>query len=660
MSHHRCIAPGIVLALVAVGAVAAEPLPIEAFLKRPMFLDMKISPDGKHLAATVPLDDDKTVLAVLDRENMKASAVLQMRGHEHVDDFVWVNDTRLVVSATKKDGMLDQPVPTGELFGVDADGKNTKTLFSYRAGGDVGTRISKPTTEYATATLIDTLPGSDEDVLISVTPWTAREGGFSEARRMNINTGATRPVTRSPRPRAWLMADRQGNVRLSSSITTGGVQEVHVRSASGGEWRSLIDESGAGYAIVPIEFDADGKHLLIYRQEAAGASGIYRMNVDSGEQTLVSRPGVVDPGRPLYGIEQGHVVAVQTDDGKPDIAVIDAAAREARLATAVRNAFPGQFAFITSYTRDGTIGLVHVYSDRNSGEFYLLQLDTMKAQFLAAGREWLDPALMSETRPISLKARDGTPLHGYLTLPRGREAKDLPLVVNPHGGPHGVRDYWGFNEEVQLLASRGYAVLQVNFRGSGGYGRSFERAGYREWGGKMQDDIADSVLWTVAEGLVDAKRICIYGASYGGYSALMNAARYPDLYQCTIGYVGVYDLNLMFNEGDISQSMFGRNYLTRVVGSAGLSANSPLTHADRIKMPVMLIHGGEDMRVPQTHADRMRAALRKAGNDPVWLVERREGHGFYNMDNRVKLYTQLLAFLDEHIGAGKAGAADGH
>lgn len=658
MNNHRFIVAGVALALTCASAiaVAAEPPSVEAFLKRPTFFDMKISPDGRHLATTVPLDDDKTVLAVLDRVNMKPSAVLQMRGHEHVDDFIWVNDTRLVVSATKKDGMLDQPVPTGELFGVDADGKRTKTLFSYRAGGDTGSRISKPTTEYATAMLIDTLPDSDEDVLISVTPWMAREGGFSEARRMNINTGATRPVTRSPKPRAWLTADRQGNVRLSTSITTDGVQEVHVRPVSGGDWRPLAP----GQVITPIQFDTDGTHLLVHREEAAGPDGVYRLNVDTGEQTLVMRSDVVDPSRPLYGVRHGHVVAMQVDNGMPDVAIIDKEAREARLATAVRNAFPGQFAYITSYTRDGKIGLVHVYSDRNSGEFYLLQLDGMKAEFLAASREWLDPALMSETRPIALKARDGTPLHGYLTLPRGRDAKDLPLVVNPHGGPHGIRDYWGFNEEVQLLASRGYAVLQVNFRGSGGYGRAFEHAGYREWGGKMQDDIADSVRWTIAEGLVDAKRICIYGASYGGYSALMNAARYPDLYQCTIGYVGVYDLNLMFNEGDISQTMFGRSYLTRVVGNAGLSAASPVNHADRITMPVMLIHGGEDLRVPQTHADRMRAALRKAGNDPVWLVERREGHGFYNMDNRVKLYTQLLAFLDEHIGAaGKAGVADG-
>ena len=178
----------------------------------------------------------------------------------------------------------------------------------------------------------------------------------------------------------------------------------------------------------------------------------------------------------------------------------------------------------------------------------------------------------------------------------------------------------------------------------------FQQAGYREWAGLMQDDLADAVRWTIAEGYADKNRVCIYGASYGGYAALMNSARYPELYRCTVGYVGVYDLPLMYKDGDIPETMFGRKYLERVIGKEGLEQASPLHHAEKITMPVMLIHGGEDFRVPQKHADRMREALTKAGNPPEWLVKRSEGHGFYVTENRIELYTKLLAFFDRHIG----------
>jgi dipeptidyl aminopeptidase/acylaminoacyl peptidase len=632
--------------------------PIEHFLKQPTFAAMKISPDGAHLAATVPQGDDKTILLVMDRATLKPTAVLQMRGREHIDDFFWANDERLVVSATKKEGMLDTPVPTGELYGVNADGKGTAMLFGYRmASPTESTNIRKPEAERASAFLLGMLPGSDDQALIVVQPWDNIDANLSEVRRMSVTTGRTSLIAKAPMPRASFLADRDGNVRLSFGELNSGVQQVHVRPAKGGAWRLLNDESVSGYHMDPLAFEADGRTVLIRRGHDQGPDGLYRLDLESGQQTKVFQDAVVNPGELLRGIDPEFRYAVRVQRGKPELVALDESAKEARLAKAIAGAFPDQHAYATSYTRDGKLGLVHVYSDRNSGEFYLFDLEKMRATFLGATREWMDPAQMAQVRPIELKARDGTALHGYLTLPHGREAKDLPLVMNPHGGPHGERDIWAFDEEAQLLASRGYAVLQLNFRGSGGYGRAFEMAGYRQWGGTMQDDIADAVRWTISEGIADPKRVCIYGASYGGYSALMNAARYPDLYQCTVGYVGVYDLALMYNEGDVQESMFGRAYLARILGTDKLAENTPVTYADRIKIPVMLIHGGEDFRVPQTHADRMRAALSKAGNEPVWLVERREGHGFYNMDNRIKLYTQLLAFLDEHIGAGTAASA---
>jgi dipeptidyl aminopeptidase/acylaminoacyl peptidase len=633
---------------------ATTRIPLETFLRRPTFVSMKISPDGRHLAATVPHGDDKTVLVVLDRVEVKPTALLELRGREHVSGFSWVSDERLIVAVAKKEGMLDQPIPTGELYGMDADGKRTRVLFGYRAGSAVQSRVARAAAEYASASLLHVFPDDDDHVLISVNPWLGGERGRTEVRRMDVETGTTRLVARAPEPLAQLLVDPDGEVRLSFSTSFEGKQKVHRRS-EGTDWQLINDEEKSGFAYWPLGYDQSG-HLVVSRERGDGPDEVHRLDVDTGELTRVHQPDV-DPELALPGRRHATIAGLQIHDGRPSSYMFDADSVEARLARALEGAFPGQYAFVTSYTRDGKLALVHVYSDRNSGEFYLLETETMKAQFLAASREWLDPAVMAEVRPVTFTARDGQRLHGYLTVPHGRDAKDLPMVVNPHGGPHGIRDYWRFNEEAQLLASRGYAVLQVNFRGSGGYGRSFERAGYREWGGLMQDDIADAVRWAIGEGYADADRICIYGASYGGYAALMNTVRYPDLYRCTIGYVGVYDLALMYNDGDIPQSMFGRNYLARVLGNERLAENSPVSHADRIKAPVLLIHGGEDVRVPQAHADRMRRALKDAGNDPEWLVERREGHGFYNMENRVRLYTQLLAFLDRHIGPAAARAA---
>jgi dipeptidyl aminopeptidase/acylaminoacyl peptidase len=249
--------------------------------------------------------------------------------------------------------------------------------------------------------------------------------------------------------------------------------------------------------------------------------------------------------------------------------------------------------------------------------------------------------------------RDGLTVRGYVTKPTGNGPH--PLIVLVHGGPHGIYDTWGFDPEAQLFAHHGYAVLQVNFRGSGGRGQEFLAAGYGRWGAEMQDDITDAVRYVVAEGLADPQRICIYGASYGAYSALVGAYRDPDLYRCAVGYAGIYDLPLMFEKGDISELDAGVNFLESALGTnmADLKARSPVYHADRIKARVMLVHGRLDERAPIVHATRMREALIKAGNDPVWRVENREGHGFRSEANRFALYEAMLDFFDANLGVSQ-------
>lgn len=229
------------------------------------------------------------------------------------------------------------------------------------------------------------------------------------------------------------------------------------------------------------------------------------------------------------------------------------------------------------------------------------------------------------------------------------------LVVYPHGGPHGPRDFWRFDQDAQMLASRGYAVLQLNFRGSGGYGREFMYSGYRKWGLEMQDDLTDATNWAIESGLADAKRICIYGASYGGYASLMGIVKEPDLYQCAIGYVGVYSLPMMFEEGDITDSQFGINYLNQALGTdqEDLKRRSLAYNVDKIKAAVFLVHGAKDERVPIEQAQFLMRQLDKRGYPYELMIKEKEGHGFYKEEHRLELYERMLTFLEKHIGKGK-------
>jgi dipeptidyl aminopeptidase/acylaminoacyl peptidase len=263
---------------------------------------------------------------------------------------------------------------------------------------------------------------------------------------------------------------------------------------------------------------------------------------------------------------------------------------------------------------------------------------------------------MRPKEPFTLKARDGVELHGYITRPSGEGPH--ALVVLPHGGPHGFRDYWDYDWEVQLLANRGYAVLQVNFRGSGGYGEAFQSRGYTEWGARMQDDVTDATRWAIDQKIAQPDRICIYGASYGGYAALQGAVREPALYRCAIGYAGVYDLELMRSSGDIPRSRIGRALLQRALGNdlERLRAQSPANHADKIQVPVLLIHGKEDRRADFEQAKRMKAGLDKNGKRFEWMALGREGHGVYDEETRSEVYGRIVGFLDQHLKAGSTGA----
>ncbi|HAY92548.1 alpha/beta fold hydrolase, partial [Shewanella sp.] len=359
----------------------------------------------------------------------------------------------------------------------------------------------------------------------------------------------------------------------------------------------------------------------------------------------------VDPSNFWINGTNKQLYAVEFENGYPSYAFVDNEDSHAKLLKDLLGALPGHQVRIVSETRDAAKLVVLAFNDRNPGDYYIFDTKTLKLEYLAAAKKWLNPEQMADVKPISFTSRDGKQLHGYLTLPFGKETKNLPLVVNPHGGPHGIRDWWGFDPQNQYLASQGIAVLQVNFRGSGGYGDQFERAGYQKWGSDIQHDIIDATQYVIDQGFADKERICIVGGSFGGYSALQSAVLAPDMFKCAIGVAGVYDLELMFNKGDVANSRSGTSYLKDVLGQdkAVLKAMSPSENVDKLKANILLVHGGEDDRAPIEQLESLEKAL-KAHNYPYQkLVMDNEGHGFYNDEHRAKYYEKMLSFLKTNL-----------
>jgi dipeptidyl aminopeptidase/acylaminoacyl peptidase len=345
--------------------------------------------------------------------------------------------------------------------------------------------------------------------------------------------------------------------------------------------------------------------------------------------------------------------AAGTSVGVPKLTyIVDPTRSDAALHKTLSAQFPEQYVHFAGVSMDGTRTLFGVSSDRDPGAVYVFDAAGGKAALLYENRPWVKPERMAEQRPINFKARDGTQLHGYLTLPPSRGDSKLPLVLLPHGGPHGIADTWFFNNDAQFLASRGYAVLQINFRGSGGRGPGFEAAGYRKWGGLMIDDLVDGVRWIAAQGTVDEKRICSFGVSFGAYASMMTAIRAPELVKCAVGYAGVYDLPMIYDEPDAKLGGKAYRYYLKALGQdmAELNAYSPTRLADKLAAPVLLVHGGADEVTPPAQAQAMRESLIKAGRPPEWFYVSGEGHGFYAEKNRQAFYEKLEAFLAKHIG----------
>jgi dipeptidyl aminopeptidase/acylaminoacyl peptidase len=638
------------------GLKAEDVSSIQDFVKKPTYSSARISPNGDYLAMSVERGE-QDVLVVMDAKTLKPLKVNQLPNNKSIGAFYWAGPSRLIFTASQKIGSFAQPFSTGEWFAVDANGDKPRTLLEYGTQGATGK--SKQVSYSESFRLLETTPENNDDIIMQVTAGISAEKFSTEVVSIDTYSGRRKVLAKAPKENCSITLDAKNEPRFAictESKADDGSYEEHselYKRANDGVWTLVNKSKSSGQRISVYGTSIDGKIYAIADDRKKPAAFGY-LNQDTGAFELKFQDPVAEISSYIVSSDRSTVLGLVTEAGGPKVHMLDEESADAQLYLSLSDAFPKQFVNFSGATLNGKQILFSVSSDQNPGELYLFDRDTGKARFLLRNRQWLAPEKMAEVKPVKIKSRDGIDLYGYLTIPNGKSLKsNLPLIINPHGGPIGPRDNWGFNFESQLFASRGYMVLQLNFRGSGGYGQAFQDMGHRQWGGKMQDDLTDATLWAIKEGHADPKRICIYGASYGGYAALMGVAKEQSLYQCAVGYVGIYDLAMMYTKGDIHERDSGRRYLQRTIGkdSYVLRALSPAEQASKIKVPVFLAAGARDVRAPPEHTEAMRDALIKAGNPPdEVIIQAGEMHGFYDEKNNLNLYTKMLAFFDKYIG----------
>ncbi|HMN44899.1 MAG TPA: S9 family peptidase [Povalibacter sp.] len=627
-----------VFAVTAIPATAAPP-PIEAFARMPQIRGVTISPDGSRVAY-ITSSGDLSVAVTLDLTAAEAKSTPLLRSESGEYDIRWcnwANDQRLLCGLWGMAEESGRVYPFTRLVAVNADGSKLKQLIQNAETGRAQFHDH----------ILDWTPDEPDTVLIQLDD---DVNGFPTVFELNINTGMRKTHTRERAPIRSFTTDAKGNVRLGSGYSTTSTDvSYYARLENEREWRLLskIKAFSQTDALRPIAA-APGKNIAYATGDFEGRAALWEMDLtDQRAPQLVFSHPLVDADNPLL-TPDGRLLGIWYELDRPFVHYTDEKVRS--LIQAINKAEPSKFSHITDSSRDESKFIVRSYSDVDASTYFVL--DTTKGRLMRLGTQYpdLDPASQGRMRSIAYKAADGTEIPGYLTVPPGLRAENLPLIVMPHGGPI-ARDTWDFDFLRAFLVSRGYAVLQMNFRGSSGYGDNWYHAAHQDWGGLTYSDITDGARWAVSQGIADPKRMCVVGWSFGGYAALVGAVRNNDLYRCSVSIAGVADLNQLLSETRFfSNWRFAREQIG--VDKEKLRADSPLRQVDKIAMPVLLVHGDKDYQVEVDHTRRMDAALKRA-NKPHRAVYLKDAtHQLDRQSDRVTLLTEIEKFLLENLGPG--------
>jgi dipeptidyl aminopeptidase/acylaminoacyl peptidase len=598
-------------------------IPLRDFFRNPEKSHFRISPDGKHIAFLAPFENRKNIFV---QTHCSTTAIRITNTTERdITTFFWKGNNNLLYT---RDFGGDENF---HLFLASLDGQSEQDLTPF---------------EQVKAMVIDDLPDDDAHIIFSMNQ---RNLQLFDVYRLNVTTGENELIAENPGGVIGWLTDHAGNVRIG--IQTDGVNKNILYRASEQEPFTPIVCTLFRDSFTPQCFTFDNQHLYALSNIGRDKLALVRFNPETKqEEEVLFEHAEVDTSGISYSRQRKMLTAVGYTLWKSERHFLDDETK--KIVERLSAQLPNTEFTIPSMTKDESMWIVETHSDRSLGTSYLYDVNRNHLEKLADHADWLNPDDLCEMKPIQYTSRNGLTIHGYLTLPKHVEPKNLPVVVNPHGGPW-WRDVWGFQPHVQFLANRGYAVLQMNFRGSTGYGKAFWERSFKEWGGKMQDDITDGVQWLIREGIADKKRIAIFGGSYGGYAVLAGLTFTPDLYACGVDFCGVSNLfTFMQSIPPYWKPMLEMVY--ELVGNPEtdkdlLMARSPVFHVGNIKVPLLVAQGAKDPRVNIDESNQIVEALRARGIEVEYIVKENEGHGFANEENRIEFFERMEQFLAKHL-----------
>jgi dipeptidyl aminopeptidase/acylaminoacyl peptidase len=598
-------------------------IPLRDFFRNPQRTGYQLSPSGESIAFLAPYENrlNVWVQSLKGGEARRITAVTE----RDITSYFWKSDKHILFS---QDSGGDENF---HIFCADLNGERIRDLTPHPG---------------IQARLVDDLHDHPNETIIALNE---RNREIFDAYRLNVETGELACIAENPGNIDHWVTDHEGNIRAAT--TTDGVNtSLLCRDSHEQIWKTILTTTFRE-SFSPQFFTFDNRRLYGVSNIGRDKLAAIELDLATGREVQVlAENSRVDISALSYSRKRKVLTLATFTDWKTEQIFFDRIAEE--LYQELQRRLPGYEVIVVSTNDDETVFVVRTFSDCSLGAFYLYDSASRELTKLADRAPWLPEHQLATMKPIAYQARDGLTIHGYLTLPQGPEPKNLPVVINPHGGPW-HRDTWTFIPEVQFLANRGFAVMQMNFRGSTGYGRKFWEAGFKEWGGKMQDDVTDGVHWLIQEGIADPERVAIYGASYGGYTVLEGLVKTPDLYAAGVDYVGVSNLFTFFK----TIPPYWTPYLEMMYEMVGhpekdkdwFEQHSPALNADKVRTPLLVAQGAKDPRVNIHESDQIVEALRRRGVEVMYIVKENEGHGFQNEENRFDFYGAMERFLNTHL-----------
>ncbi len=628
--------------------LSAKNISIQTLFKNNDYRSVSLSPDGKHLAL-IRNHNDLPMIVVVDTKTMKAVNEIYFAKKDRVGSYSWANNQRLLISLASKQRNKERKAYYGEIYSINIDDEAGEFIFGLRSlfhRGKLRSNVTEADLEkhQAHPKIINLLKDDPQHIIISTSQYDS-EGMW--AFKLNIYTGTLEFLAKVDVYKAdhdttnlWYLA-KDESLWLSSIDKDNAVTVARYDFSDNSWLEYAIPEATYNFSI--IDLYKDTKQLLV--RDYCGNDTISICLFDPATQKMSS----------LYYVEGADVGTLYLDnsntpyvlsyfDEYPQYKILAAAHVGAIEFSAFLKRFPGYQLDVQSDRQVNGKALIRLTSDVQPWLWYLYDASDKKFSFVANSKKSLDVSQLNPQYSFKFNARDNTSVQGYLTLPRSKTETAKPAVILVHGGPS-TRDYWGFDPEVQLLSSQGYAVVQVNFRGSTGFGWKFKSAGVEQWGENIQYDIIDGINYLVEKGYIDKSRICIMGASFGGYSALQSSILAPDLFKCAIASSGIYDLALLTEDSELKDA----RYFAKNIGAKNLQIlHSPAHAIEKLKSPLLLAHGSKDDRTPLEQAEVLIAQLDKHNKKYQWIEFENEGHGLFNSKNRFNFYENVIRFLQQH------------